>query len=115
VASGDFITRFTNSFSEPRTSTAIPGLPAPTHTVNLSWGGASTSSNISGYNIYRAVYTNSSGSFSKIKSVPNTSRLYTDLVVTDGKSYCYATTAVNSSDEESGYSNIVSKVQIPPP
>ncbi len=90
------------------------GTPAPTHTVNLSWN-ASTSSNISGYNIYRAVYTNSCGSFSKINSVLNTSTLYTDSAVTDGTSYCYATTAVNSSNEESGYSNIASNVQIPAP
>jgi len=88
------------------------GTPAPTHTVNLSWN-RSTSPNIFGYNIYRAVYGNPCGSFSKINSVLNTSTLYTDSEVTDGTSYCYATTAVNSSNEESGYSNIVSSVQIP--
>jgi len=90
------------------------GAAAPTHTVNLSWN-ASTSSNISGYNIYRAAYVNSCGSFSKINSALNTSTLYTDSVVVDGTSYCYATTAVNSSNEESSYSNIVSNVQIPAP
>jgi IPT/TIG domain/Abnormal spindle-like microcephaly-assoc'd, ASPM-SPD-2-Hydin len=88
------------------------GTPAPTHTVNLSWN-ANTSSNISGYNIYRAVYTNSCGSFSKINSVLNTSTLYTDSAVVGGTSYCYATTAVNSSNVESGYSNIATNVQIP--
>ena len=88
------------------------GTPAPTHTVNLSWN-ASTSSNISGYNVYRAVYVSSCGSFSKINSTLNTGTLYTDSAVTDGTSYCYATTAVNSSNEESGYSNIASNVQIP--
>jgi hypothetical protein len=90
------------------------GTPAPTHTVDLSWT-ASTSSNISGYNIYRAVYTNSCGSFSMINAVLNMSTLYTDSAVVDGTSYCYATTAVNSSNEESGYSNIASNVQIPAP
>jgi fibronectin type 3 domain-containing protein len=80
--------------------------------VNLSWN-ANTSSNISGYNIYRAVYTNSCGSFSKINSVLNTSTLYTDSAVVGGTSYCYATTAVNSSNVESGYSNIATNVQIP--
>jgi hypothetical protein len=88
------------------------GTAAPTHSVNLSWS-ASTSSGISGYNIYRAVYVNSCGSFSKINSLLNTGTLYTDIVVVDGTSYCYATTAVNSSDEESGYSDIISNVQIP--
>jgi hypothetical protein len=69
----------------------------------------------SGYDIYRAVHLNSCESFSKINSVLNTGTLYTDEVVADGTSYCYATTAVNSSDEESGYSNIVSNIQIPAP
>ncbi len=90
------------------------GTAAPTYSVNLSWT-ASTSPDISGYNIYRAVYTNSCGSFSKINSSLNTSTLYTDSVVIDGTNYCYATTAVNTSNEESGYSNIVPDVQIPAP
>jgi len=90
------------------------GTPPPVHTVSLSWN-ASTSPNISGYNIYRAVYTTSCGSFSKINSALNATTLYTDAVVTDGTAYCYATTAVNSSNEESGYSNIASDVQIPAP
>ena len=105
------------SDAQPSTTTETltgTGTPAPTHTVNLSWD-ASTSSNISGYNIYRAVYTTSCGSFAKINSTLNTTTLYSDLVVTDGTSYCYATTAVNTSQEESGYSNIVSNVQIPVP
>jgi hypothetical protein len=105
------------SNAQPNTTTESltgTGTPAPVHTVNLSWT-ASTSPNISGYNIYRAVYTTSCGSFSKINTALNTSTLYTDSVVVDGTSYCYATTAVNSSNEESGYSNIASNVQIPAP
>jgi hypothetical protein len=90
------------------------GTAAPTHTVSLSWN-ASTSSDISGYNVYRAPYSGSCGSFSKINPNLNTTTLYTDSVVADGSSYCYATTAVNSSNEESGYSNVVSNVQIPAP
>ena len=106
------------STAQPTTTTeglTGSGTPAPTHTVNLSWN-ASTSSNISGYNVYRAVYVSSScGSFSKINSLLDTGTLYTDSVVVDGTSYCYATTAVNTSSQESGYSNIVSNVQIPAP
>ncbi len=82
--------------------------------VNLSWT-ASASSDVSGYNIYRATYTTSCGSFSKINSIPNTSTLYTDSEVTDGTSYCYATTTVNTKNEESGFSNVAINVQIPPP
>jgi hypothetical protein len=90
------------------------GTAASGYSVNLSWN-ASTSPNISGYNIYRATYSSSCGSFGKINSLLNTTTLYTDLDVTDGTSYCYATTAVNTSDEESAYSNIVANVQIPSP
>ncbi len=105
------------SNAQPSTTTETltgTGTAAPVHSVDLSWT-ASTSSNISGYNIYRAVYTNSCGSFSMINPALNTGTLYTDSTVVDGASYCYATTAVNSSNEESGYSNIVSNVQIPAP
>jgi len=71
--------------------------------------------NVSGYNVYRAIYTNPCGSFSKINSLLNTSTLYTDSAATDGTSYCYATTAVNTNNQESAYSNIASPVQIPAP
>ncbi len=83
--------------------------------VDLSWN-ASTSKDVSGYNIYRAVYSNSTcGSLLKINSALNTSTVYDDSRVADGTSYCYATTAVNARDEESAYSNIASDVQIPVP
>jgi len=105
------------SNAQPATTTESltgTGTAAPTRTVSLSWE-ASTSSNISGYNIYRAVYSSSCGSFSKINAALNTGTLYTDSTVVDGTSYCYAATAVNSSHDESGYSNVVSNVQIPAP
>ena len=105
------------SNAQPSTTTETltgTGTPAPPHTVNLSWN-ASTSSDVSGYNIYRAVFTTSCGSYAKINSALVTSMLYSDSSVVDGTSYCYASTAVNTSNEESGYSNIVSNVQIPPP
>jgi Abnormal spindle-like microcephaly-assoc'd, ASPM-SPD-2-Hydin len=105
------------SNAQPSTTTETltgTGTPAPTHMVNLSWS-ASKSSNVSGYNIYRSVYASSCGSYSMINSVLNTSTLYTDFALVDGTSYCYAATTVNSSNGESGYSNIASNVQIPAP
>jgi len=90
---------------------------AADHVVDLSWD-ASTSSDVIGYNVYRAAYstsTNSCGSYLKINSALITTTAYTDAAVTDGDAYCYAATAVNSSEEESGHSNIVSDVQIPAP
>jgi fibronectin type 3 domain-containing protein len=89
------------------------GTPAPTHLVNLSWT-ASTSTDVASYNVYRALYSNSAcGAFSKINPVPNTTTLYTDSTVANSTAYCYATTAVDASNEESSYSNIVSNVMIP--
>ena len=95
-------------------STAAPQslAPPPTHSVYLSWD-QSTSPDILGYNIYRAVYANSCGSFSKINPEPTAETIYTDSAVANGASYCYATTAVNAKKEESGLSEIVLDVQIP--
>ena len=118
VAGADSATLTFTSNGQPSTTTNTAtgtGTAAPSHSVNLSWN-ASTSTGVMGYNIYRAIYTTSCGAYSKINgSTLDTLTTYTDSSVTDGTNYCYATTAVNSSNEESGYSNIVSDVQIPPP
>jgi hypothetical protein len=87
------------------------GTPPPQHTVNLSWT-ASTSHNIIGYNIYRSL--TSGKQYSKINSVLNASTLYTDSTVVDGQTYYYVTTAVDSSNQESAYSNQTTAV-IPSP
>ena len=115
-AASGALTFTSNAQSSTATGTLTgTGTPAPTHTVNLSWS-ASSSPDILGYNIYRAVYVSSCGSYSKINgSTLDTVATYSDTSVTDGTNYCYATTAVNSSNEESGYSNIVPDVQIPVP
>jgi hypothetical protein len=109
------LTIISNSLPSTATeSLSGSGTPAPTHSVDLSWN-ASTSAGISGYNIYRAVYAGSCGRLSKINSLLNTSTLYTDSTVVDGTSYCYAATTVSSTNQESGYSNIVTNIQIPAP
>jgi hypothetical protein len=105
----------TSNAQSPTTTEVLTGTgtPAPTHSVNLSWT-ASTTTDVVSYNIYRAMYSNSAcGAFSKINPVPNTTTLYTDSAVTNSTGYCYATTAVDTSNAESGYSNIVSNVAIP--
>jgi hypothetical protein len=81
------------------------------YNVGLSWN-ASTSQNVSGYNVYRAVYANACGSFAKVNSSLNAGTSYNDTTVSSGVTYCYATTAVNASNEESGYSN-QAQVSIP--
>jgi hypothetical protein len=74
------------------------------HRVDLSWN-ASTSQDVIGYNVYRS--TTSGGGYSKINSVLDTSTVYTDASVSDGNTYYYVATAVDSSGQESVYSNEV--------
>lgn len=115
VAGSDSATLTFNSNAQTTTMTETvngTGTPAPTHSVSLSWN-ASTSSNIAGYNVYRAVYVTSCGAYSKINQTLQTGTTYVDSSVVNGTKYCYATTAVDSSNAESGYSNVVSNVQIP--
>ncbi len=89
------------------------GQAAPVHSVQLSWD-ASPTQNITSYNVYRAVYASSCGSYSNIASTSSSPPLqYTDNSVADGITYCYATTAVDA-EGESAYSNVV-EATIPPP
>ena len=71
------------------------------HTISLSWTGSTSS--VSGYNIYRS--STSGGPYAKVNSamVPGTS--FSDNNVQAGQTYFYVTTAVDSSNVESGYSN----------
>jgi hypothetical protein len=78
------------------------GTTSQGHSVDLSWN-ASTSQNVIGYNVYRG--NKAGGPYGKINSILDPSTVYTDTSVTDGSTYYYVTTAVNSSDQESLYSN----------
>ncbi len=78
------------------------GTVAQTHSVDLSWN-ASTSQDVIGYNVYRG--NASGGPYSKINTVLDASTVYTDTSVINGSTYYYVTTAVDSSNQESVYSN----------
>ena len=77
------------------------------HTVDLSWS-ASTSTSITGYNVYRGSI--SGGPYSKINSALETSMNYGDSTVQSGQTYYYVTTAVDSAGAESAYSSQVQAV-----
>ncbi len=109
-ASASFASTASNSPSAAALSGT--GTAAPVHTVSLSWT-ASITTGVTSYNVYRAVFGSSCGSYSNIGSTPSSTTAYTDSVVADGTTYCYATTAVDPSGE-SAYSNI-SKAAIPAP
>ncbi|MFZ0771055.1 MAG: choice-of-anchor D domain-containing protein [Candidatus Sulfotelmatobacter sp.] len=110
-ATASFASTASNSSSAATLTGA--GKAAPVYTVSLSWT-ASTTTGVTSYNVYRAVYgTSACGSYSNIGSTPGSTTAYTDSVVADGTTYCYATTAVDPSGE-SVYSNIT-KAVIPAP
>ena len=109
-ASASFASNASNS---PTSSTLTgTGTPAPVHTVTLTWV-ASPTGDVTSYNIYRATFTTSCGSYSNIGSTAPSVLTFTDNNVTDGTTYCYATTAVDPSGE-SAYSNIA-QAAIPAP
>ena len=106
---------FASSAANTPTAASLTGTgtPAPVHTVSLSWT-ASATSGVTSYNIYRAVLAGSScGSYSNVGSTAGSVTEYTDSGLTDGTTYCYATTAVDPTGE-SGHSNIAQAV-IPAP
>ena len=102
------VTVTAQSTYDPNSSaTASVTITAPVaHDVNLSW--APSSSAVAGYNIYRGAQP--SGPFAKINSSLETATVYTDGSVVSGQIYYYATTAVDSSGAESGYSNVAQAV-----
>ena len=102
------VTVTAQSTYDPNSSaTASVTITAPVaHDVNLSW--AASNSAVAGYNIYRGAQP--SGPFAKINSSLETATVYTDGTVLSGQIYYYATTAVDSSGAESGYSNVAQAV-----
>jgi len=86
------------------------GAQAVAHSATLSWG-ASTSSSVTGYNVYRAT---SSGGESGTTAINGSALIsgssYTDSSVTAGATYYYVVTSVNSSGVQSAFSNEISGV-----
>lgn len=71
------------------------------HSVSLTWI-ASTSTGVTGYNLYRG--TTAGGPYTKITSSPVSTTSYTDSNVQAGTTYYYVATAI-ASGTESAYSN----------
>jgi hypothetical protein len=94
-----------NASGSPATVTLSGTGVAPVqHSVALAWN-ASTST-VAGYNVYRS--TVSGGPYTKINPSLVVVLSYTDSTVQSGATYFYVTTAVDSSGNESIYSNEVS-------
>jgi len=96
------ITFDSDATNSPTTETLTgSGTQASQHSVALSWD--PSTSQVIGYNVYRR--TGSSGSYTKLNSSVNATTSYTDTSVQSGQTYDYVTTAVDSSNVESAYSN----------
>jgi hypothetical protein len=96
------VTVTSNATGSPATITLSgTGVQQTTHTVGLTW--TASTSTVSGYNVYRST-TNGSG-YGKINPSLVTTESYTDSSVSNSTTYYYVTTAVDSSGNESAYSN----------
>ena len=92
-----------NATNSPATITVSgTGVAATPHSVALSW--TASTSTVSGYNVYRG--TTPSGPYpTKLNSALVTLVDFTDSTVTNGTTYYYVVTSVDSSDVESVDSN----------
>ena len=72
------------------------------HSASLTWT-ASTSANVVGYNVYRG--SAPGGPYMKLNSSMVAATDYTDAGVQAGQTYYFVCTAVDATDNESGYSN----------
>jgi hypothetical protein len=106
AASGTLIFKTSTGAISGTESVSGTGVSQQTFSVDLSWD-ASTSQ-ISGYNIYRGA--DSGGPYSKLNSSVDAGTSYVDSTVSANQTYYYVTTAVNSSGQESAYSNQVQVV-----
>ena len=94
--------------SNGNTIVGVPVTGEGVASVSLSWN--PSTSDVAGYNVYRG--TVSGGPYSKLNSSLDPGTKFTDTSVVAAHTYYYVTTAVNSSGQESAYSNQV-KVVIP--
>jgi hypothetical protein len=89
---------------------ALPG--GTCHPTVLTWG-ASSSSNVAGYNVYRA--TAAAGPFTRLNTSLVTTLTFTDSTSQPGQTYFYTATAVDSSGNESAQSAPPIQAIIPTP
>lgn len=87
----------------PSAPTNLAGTALAGAKVKLTWNVSTDNVAVKGYRVYRA---KGSGAFSKIAGV--TGIAFTDSGLTAGVSYRYKVTAIDTSNNESASSNIVS-------
>ena len=80
---------------------------ASAHSVMLKWT-TSPSPGVTGYKVYRS--TVSGSGYTKIGPSVVSGLTYTDATVVSGVTYYYVTTSVNSSGDESSFSQQVKMI-----
>lgn len=104
--------------SDDTTAPSAPGGLAATSgdgEVGLTWD-ASGASDLDGYNVYRDTEAFSSiGDRSPLNSAPLSETSFTDGDVTNGTTYVYRITAVDTNDNESDLSGEVEVTPFPAP
>jgi hypothetical protein len=105
-----FTVHVADSASSPSSasrSLSITIAAASAHSVMLKWT-ASPSPGVTGYEVYRS--TVSGSGYTKINPSVVSGLTYTDAIVVSGVTYYYVTTSVNSSGDESSYSQQVKMI-----
>ena len=82
------------------------GISPAGHKVTLSWD--PSVSQVVGYNVYRS--GSPTGPYTRINPALDPSTSYADTTIASGQTYYYVTTAVDSSSQESAFSNEVTAV-----
>src|SRR5450631_3911208 len=101
------VTVSSNATNSPSSiSLSGTGVTAATHSVQLSWSNGV--SGVTGFNTYSSLV--SGGPYVKLTSTPASVPSYTDNSVQTGRTYYYVVTAINSSNQESGYSSEVTAI-----
>ena len=106
AASGK-ITVSSNATNSPSSiSLSGMGMAPKTHAIVLNWN--ANASGVTGYNCYYSMTPG--GPYEKINATPMTGTTYTESEVQSGNTYYYVVTAVNASNQESGYSSEVAAI-----
>jgi HYDIN/CFA65/VesB-like, Ig-like domain len=101
------ITVSSNATNSPSSiSLSGMGVTATTHSVALAWDPAVTG--VTGFKTYVSVVHG--GPYVEVGAVLASTPVYNDSSVQSGHTYFYVVTAVNSTNQESGYSNEVAAI-----
>src|SRR6266576_758966 len=77
----------------PQAPGAPTGAQKPAGRIDLSWGASTTTTNLAGYDVYRA---SGGGAYTKLTATPQLALTYSDTATVDGTAYTYKINAVSS-------------------